>query len=123
MRKIHIRLPGNTTESYCDANVFNNFKTNWLPAGAKDRFIYNASILKTCINSELVEQTLTMEQSSIDKTIPDVFGNRCCIPLDTETLTSRHLFYPSCLKQPLTFELTFDDQDNVFECSVLPLQT
>ena len=48
-----------------------------------------------------------------DKAIADAFGNRYCIPLDVEILTSHQPFYPNGLKQPLTFELTFNDHDKV----------
>ena len=46
-----------------------------------------------------------------DKAIADVFGNRYCIPLDVKLLTAHHPFYPSSFRQPLTYELTFNDHD------------
>ena len=55
----------------------------------------------------------TGSNGSKDKAIADAFGNRYCIPLNVELLTVHHPFYPSSFRQPLTYELTFNDHDKV----------
>ena len=60
-----------------------------------------------------VEDANPGANASKDEATTDAFCNRYCIPLDVELLTAHHPFYPSSFRQPITYKLTFNDQNKV----------
>ena len=64
----------------------------------------------------------TGSNGSKDKAIADAFGNRYCIPLNVELLTVHHPFYPSSFRQPLTYELRFNNHDKVIKSTDTSVQ-
>ena len=116
VRDIAVRLQGHEILSYRDANVYHNFKDNWLNSGRSKNMVYRG------IEPSNVAKLRTEARNGVesandgkDKAIADAYGNRYCIPLDVDILTSHHPFYPSGFKQPLTYEITFNDNDKVVD--------
>ena len=116
VRDISVRLQGNEILSYRHANVYHNFKDNWLNSARLKNMVYRG--IESTNVAKLRTQAGDANESANDgkdKAIADAYGNRYCIPLDVDVLTSHHPFYPSGFKQPLTYEITFNDHDKVVD--------
>ena len=114
VKEINVRLQGHEIVSYSDADVFHNFKDNWLNPSVTRNKAYvgleRENVSKLRLGAADASEGAN---GGKDKAIADALGNRYCIPLDVELLTAHHPFYPSSFRQPLTYELTFNDHDKV----------
>ena len=91
VKEVDVRLQG--IMSYRDADMFHNFKDNWLnPIMTRNKAYVG---LKKENVSKLHLGAAAGSNSGIDKAIADTFGNPYCIPLDVELSTAHHPFYPN----------------------------
>ena len=114
VKEVNVRLQGHTIVSYQDADVFHNFKDNWLNPSMEQNFVYVGLEKENVSKLRLGAVDANIgSNGSKDKAIPDAFCNWYCILLDVKLLKARHPFYPRSLRQPLTYELTFNDHNKV----------
>ena len=118
IKEINVRLQGHTIVCIREADVFYNFKDDWLDIRSIKNMSYRGleadNVSKLRLGAGDADESVN---SGKDKSIADAYGNRYSIPLDIDLLNAHHPFYPSGLSDPLTFELTFNDHDKVVKSS------
>ena len=114
--KIQVALQGNEFISYTFADVFHNFKDNWLYEKVVKNETYRglekANVAKLRVGAANADNSAN---NGKDKALADAFGNRYAIPLDIDIFTTHEPFYPSSLRAPLTYILTFNSADKVVD--------
>ena len=80
MSYISVRLQGNEILSYRHANVYHNFKDNWLNSARLKNMVYRG--IEATNVAKLRTEAGDANEGANDKAIADAYGNRYCIPLD-----------------------------------------
>ena len=118
IREINVRLQGHTIICERESDVFHNFKYNWLDPRTMQNMAYQGIESPNISKLRLgAGDASDGANSGKDKNVADAYGNRYSIPLDIELFNTHHPFYPSGLKSPLTYELTFNDHGKVVKAT------
>ena len=111
---IKVKLQGNEIISFTHADVFHNFKDNWLYEKVSRNETYRGLEKDNVSKLRLgAADAQAGANNGKDKALADAFGNRYAIPLDIDILATHEPFYPNSLREPLTYELTFNNSDKV----------
>jgi hypothetical protein len=111
IKKMTIKLEGREVLSLDNADICLIYCDLWLSANERKDLAYQgiqseAGLKHRIGASDKAEHTK-------DESIARVYGNRFCIPLDFELLTSHLPYYQGALKDRLSYELTFNEYSRV----------
>ena len=119
VKKIEIKLSGNTIFTLDDADKFYCYRDLWRTETERRNMVYQGIHTLEPLNLGRVQNPITLPRDTSDDDknqaieLVTAYGNRFCIPLDFEVLEAVEPFHQSGLQSRLEYMLTFNDYDKV----------
>lgn len=111
IKKITIKLEGREVMSLSNSDIFLIYCDLWLTENERKDFVYQGIQNANGIKHRIEAGDATANKK--DEAVAAVYGNRFCIPLDFELLSTHLPYYQGALKDRLSYELTFNNHGKV----------
>ena len=119
VKKITIKVSGNEVVSIDDSDILFTYMDLWKVSQVRDNLQYQG--IDTSENRNVTKLRMGAGDAARSKlkdaAISYTYGNRFCIPLDFELLSTHAPFYQSGLGDRLEYELYFNDYSKVINAS------
>jgi hypothetical protein len=111
IKKLEVKLEGRSIFTLDASDIYHCYKDLWKTTKERENAVYQG------IQSKAVRKIRidAGDKGAVakDVAVGTAYSNKLCIPLDFELLSASAPFFPSEIRDKLTYELTFNDNDKV----------
>ena len=118
IRKLVVKLEGNEIISTDDCDVLYSYYDCWKCKTERHNAIFQGIIEAEGQTENAIKHRINVTDkanNAKDQTVPSIYDNHFCIPLDFEILETSFPLYQYGLGSHLTYELTFADYSDVIK--------